>query len=111
MLDVSGYEPGHLAARRALRLDQQPQLRRTPGQGRAYAPSEPGRRGGDGGNGPLRLAVRARRPRGGEIDGPRKEGRGQGAAPRPGRRGHGPDRPERRAQTYRAYRLRPVTLL
>ena len=43
------HEPRHPAAGRALRLDQQPQLRGPPGQGRPHAPGQPadGRRRGD----------------------------------------------------------------
>ena len=56
MFDVSRHEPGHPGARRALRLDQQPQLRGPAGQGRPDASGQPGRGGGDGGNGAVRLA-------------------------------------------------------
>jgi len=40
-------EPGHPQPRRALRVDLQPQLRRTPGRGRTHTPGQPedGRRG------------------------------------------------------------------
>ena len=49
MLDVRGDERRSPAARRALRVVDQPQLRGTPGRGRAHASDEPGdgRRGGD----------------------------------------------------------------
>src|SRR3954453_17621269 len=54
LLDVPGDEPGHPRRRRALRLDLEPQLRGTPGQGRPHPPRQPenGRR--CGGRGPLR---------------------------------------------------------
>src|SRR5437660_12511981 len=42
LLDVPGDEPGQGAARRALRLDLQPQLCRAPGTGRADAPDVAG---------------------------------------------------------------------
>ena len=38
LLDVPGHEPGHPAARRALRLDLEPQLRGAPGPRRPHAP-------------------------------------------------------------------------
>src|SRR6266511_2490702 len=52
LLDVPGYEPRHPAARGAVRVDLQPQLRGPPGPGRADAPDEPGdgRRGGSCGS-------------------------------------------------------------
>ena len=43
LLDVPRDEPGHPAAGRAQRLDQQPQLRGSAGQGRAHAPRQPAR--------------------------------------------------------------------
>ena len=54
LLDVPGDEPGHPQARRALRLDLQPQLRGPPGTRRPHPPRQPadGRRRGD--RGPLR---------------------------------------------------------
>ena len=42
LLDVPGHEPGHPAARRALRLDLQPQLRGAAGPGRPHPPGQPG---------------------------------------------------------------------
>ena len=46
LLDVPGHEPRPARARRAQRLDVQPQLRGTPGQGRPHAPRvAAGRRG------------------------------------------------------------------
>ena len=47
LLDVPGHEPGHPPARRALRLDLQPQLRGAPGPRRAHPPrlAPDGRRG------------------------------------------------------------------
>ena len=42
LLHVPGHESRHPPARRALRLDLQPQLRGPAGQGRAYAPGQPG---------------------------------------------------------------------
>src|SRR5205085_2470043 len=49
LLDVPGHEPRHPPARRALRVDLQPQLRGPPGPRRAHAPrfSPDGRGGGD----------------------------------------------------------------
>src|SRR6266550_8946412 len=49
MFDVSGDEPGHPGVRRALRLNQQPQLRRAPGPRWAHTSRQPGngRGGGD----------------------------------------------------------------
>ena len=44
LLDVPGHEPRQAGPRRALRQHQQPQLRGTPGQGRAHAPRDPRRR-------------------------------------------------------------------
>ena len=41
LLGVPGDEPGQSAARRALRLDLQPQFRRPPGPGRAHASVSP----------------------------------------------------------------------
>ena len=54
LLDVPGDEPRHPPARRALRLDLEPQLRGPPGPRRAHPPrlAADGRRGGD--RGPLR---------------------------------------------------------
>ena len=49
MFDVSGDEPGHLVARRALCFDQQSQFRRPPGPRRAHTPRQSGN-GGGGGN-------------------------------------------------------------
>jgi hypothetical protein len=62
-----GHEPGHTPTRRALRLDLEPQLRGPAGQGWQDASGESRRGGGDRGNGPLRLAVGARRSRGGVV--------------------------------------------
>src|SRR5206468_1778328 len=42
MLDVPGHERGHPLARRALRLDVQPEFRRPPGTRRTDAPRQPG---------------------------------------------------------------------
>ena len=44
LLDVPGHEPRQARARRALRLHQQPQLRRPPGPRRAHPPGLPRRR-------------------------------------------------------------------
>ena len=59
LLDVPGHEPRHRCARRALRVDLEPQLRGPPGPRRAHAPRLPadGRRGGH--RGPLRRHPRA----------------------------------------------------
>src|SRR5256885_865542 len=48
MFDVSGDEPGHPGVRRALRLNQQPQLRRAPGPRRAHTARQSGNGGGGG---------------------------------------------------------------
>ena len=53
LLDVPGDERRPARAGRALRLDQQPQLRRPPGRRRAHAPRQPG----DGGRGRDRTAI------------------------------------------------------
>src|SRR5438094_1972317 len=53
MFDVSGNEPGHPGVRRALRLDQQPQLRRAAGPRRAH----PSRQSGHGRGGGHRRAL------------------------------------------------------
>ncbi len=60
LLDVPGHEPGPARAGGAQRVHVQPQLRGTPGQGRAHAPGQP--RGGRGDRRP-RDPVRAVRPR------------------------------------------------
>src|SRR3712207_5486269 len=73
MLDVPRHEPGHPAAGRAVRLDLQPQLRRPPGQGRQDTPRQPRCRGGDGGDGAVRVAQRARRAIGGGLVEPVKK--------------------------------------
>src|SRR5918997_5845075 len=73
MLDVSRDEPGHPAARRALRLDLQPKLRGPAGQGRAPPPRNPRHRRGDRRDGPLRLADRTRRSSGGGLMEPVKK--------------------------------------
>ena len=54
LLDVPRHEPRHPDRGRALRLDLEPQLRGTPGQGRPHPSGQPldGRRGSD--RGPLR---------------------------------------------------------
>ncbi len=59
LLDVPRDEPGHPAARRALRLDLEPQLRGAPGPRRAHPPRQPadGRRRRH--RGPLRRHPRA----------------------------------------------------
>ena len=40
LLDVPGHEPRHPGRGRALRLDLEPQLRGSPGQGRAHPPGQ-----------------------------------------------------------------------
>src|SRR4051812_12553125 len=54
MLDVPGHEPGHRRARRARRVDVEPQLRGTPGTRRALSPGF----AADGGGGSDRGALR-----------------------------------------------------
>ena len=61
LLDVPRHEPRHARARRAQRVDVQPQLRGPSGQGRPHAPRQPARRGGDRRPG---HAVEPRRPSG-----------------------------------------------
>ena len=60
LLDVPGHEPRPARAGGAQRLDVQPQLRGTPGQGRPHPPGQPARRGGDRA---ARHAVQPGRPR------------------------------------------------
>src|ERR671921_2324681 len=67
VFDVPRHEPRRLAAGRAVRIDQQPQLRGTPGQGWQDAPRQPGSGRRDGRHGPVRLAERARRTDGGGL--------------------------------------------
>ena len=52
MLDVPRHEPGQAQARRALRLDLEPQLRRPPGPRRPHPPRQPRDGGGGGGHRP-----------------------------------------------------------
>ena len=77
VLDVPGHEPRHPEPGRAQRLDLQPELRGTTGQGRTHAPGQPGRG----------RRHRDRRtlhdPRGPLIDGTDRDHRGHGAAGRP----------------------------
>src|ERR1700674_3669225 len=49
MLDVPGHESRHPAATRTLRVNQQPEFRRTPGPRRTHAPGQP-HDGGSGGD-------------------------------------------------------------
>ncbi len=62
LLDVPGHEPRHPQARRALRLDFEPQLRGPPGPRRTHPPGQPGdgRRGRH--RGPLRRHPRLEVP-------------------------------------------------
>ena len=105
LLDVPGHEPRHPPARRALRLDLEPQLRGPPGPRRPHAP---------------RLARRwppRRRSRGTSStsgsgsDGARQGRLRQGVRARPRGRRHRPDHPQAVPQAGRAHRLRRVPLL
>src|ERR1700686_1645244 len=58
MQHVSGDEPGHPEARRAMREHLEPKLRGAPGQRRTHASGEP--RDGGGGSGDRTLRGRAR---------------------------------------------------
>ena len=111
LFDVPRHEPGHTAAGRAVRLDQQPQLRGTPGQGWQDAPRQPRSGRGYGGHGPVRLAQRARRTPWRWDRWSLSSGFRDGASARVLGRGHGPDRAQRRPQAHRAHRLRPVPVL
>src|SRR5665213_2170062 len=59
LLDVPGHEPRHPCSRRALRLDEQPQLRGPAGLGRPDASHEPADGGGGGHHRPHRRRARA----------------------------------------------------
>src|SRR3569832_3006522 len=58
LLDVSRDERRPIGGGRALRRDLEPQLRRPPGRGRAYAPRESGEGRGGGGGGAVRRRAR-----------------------------------------------------
>ena len=60
LLDVPGHEPRHPRARRAQRVDLQPQLRGPAGQGRAHPPGLGAGRGSDRGPGHALVAGRSR---------------------------------------------------
>ena len=78
LLDVPGDEPRHPRARRALRLDLEPQLRGPAGTRRAHAPRLPG----DGGRGGHRRPFR-RHPRPGAEHGTDHDHRRSRQRPRP----------------------------
>ena len=89
LLDVPGDERRPARAGRALRLDEQPQLRRPPGRGRPHPPRQPC----DGGGGGDRRPLRRRAPPGdsdGAVSHPHRPGRTDG----PGERRHRRDHPE-----------------
>ena len=108
LLDVPRDEPGHPAARRALRLDVEPQLRGPAGPGRANASGQPGdgRRGR--GRRPLRRHPSSRAATRREAV-PQRRPRARAARPR--RRRHRPDHPEAIPEAHRAHGLRRVPLL
>ena len=60
LLDVPRHEPRRARARRALRVDLEPQLRGSPGTRRAHAPRQPGDGGGRCGRGAIRRRPGAR---------------------------------------------------
>ncbi len=101
LLDVPRHEPGRARAGRALRVDVEPQLRRTAGRRRAHASRQPRGRGRDRARGPLRRCrhegVPLRHVAGGRA--------------RPPRRRHRPDHPEAVPEAHRAHGLRRVPLL
>ena len=99
--------PDKLAARRAVRLDVEPQLRGPPGPGRAHPPRLPRRRRRHRHRRPLRHPRGPRR----QSDERRPHRPGHRRAARPLRRRHRPDHPERLAQAGRAHRLREGPLL
>ena len=97
LLDVPGHEPGHAGARRALRLDLQPQLRGPPGQGRAHPPGSP-----------AMAAAAADRPAISPTSGRCRDEAGSRrhrprGRPRPDRRRHRPDHPEAVPEADRAH--------
>ncbi len=63
LFDVPGDEPRQARARRALRVDVEPELRRAPGQGRPHPPRLPRRRGRHRDRRPLRNPARPERTR------------------------------------------------
>ena len=101
-----GMNPDIAAARRALRLDLQPQLRGPPGPRRAHAPRQPGdgRRGGH--RGPLRRHPGLGAEHGADRDHHRPVSRADAR-----RRRHRPDHPQAVPQARRAHRLRRVPVL
>ena len=113
LLDVPGDEPRHPPARRALRVDLEPQLRGPPGPRRAHAPrlAPDGRRRRH--RGPLR-----RHPQGSREPtscrphhGARQGHLRRRVRARPRGRRHRPDHPQAVPQAGRADRLRRVPLL
>ena len=106
LLDVPGHEPRHPPARRALRLDLEPQLRGPPGPRRAHAPRlarrwppPPPSRGTSSTSGSGRLMEPVK------VDLRRR------VRARPRGRRHRPDHPQAVPQAGRADRLRRVPLL
>ena len=99
-----GMNPDILAARRALRVDLEPQLRGPPGPRRPHAPRQPadGRRGRD--RGPLRRHQEL------ELMEPVERHQRSGVGARPRRRRHRPDHPQAVPEARRADRLRRVPL-
>ena len=99
-----GMNPDVLAARRALRVDVEPQLRGPAGRRRAHASRQPGDGGGRGGQRPLHRRQGARMRRAAHRHGQRRD-------PRPRRRRHRPDHPEAVPEADRALGLRRVPVL
>ena len=102
--------PDKLAARRALRVDVEPQLRGPPGQGRAHPPRVPRRRRRHRDRRPLRHPRRSRL-RGRVVMEAVQEIIARAVPLDRGRRRHRPDHPERLAQAGRAHRLRRGAVL
>ena len=107
LLDVPGHEPRHPRARRALRLDLEPQLRGPPGPRRAHAPRLarrwPPR--------PPSRATSSTSASGADRWRPIETITGPVVGARPRRRRHRPDHPQAVPQARRAHRLRRVPLL
>ena len=100
LLDVPRHEPRRARARRALRVDLEPQLRGTPGRRRADASRQPG----DGRGGRDRRPLR-RRPRELAPMKPFRAVTGARRGARPRRRRHRPDHPEAVPEADRAHRV------
>ena len=104
---ASGMNPDIARARRALRLDLQPQLRGPPGPRRPHAPRQPadGRCRGD------RRPLRRHQELGAERWSRSRRSAASSSRARPRRRRHRPDHPQAVPQAGRAHRLRRVPVL